>query len=84
MKLSKRQLRRIIRGLIKEANGYDYDKDIVGQVIEGCKMYAIDNNITHPDEIYALCFEEAKKRGVENKADYIAQIVHGYVAYVLN
>ena len=69
---------------LKESGSYDYDKDIVGQVIEGCKIHAIDNNITHPDDIYELCFDVAKKHGVEDKADYIAQIVHGYVAYVLN
>ena len=80
MKITRRHLRRIIR----EADSYNYEEDIVGQVIEGLKMYAVDNNITHPDEIYKLSFREAKKRGIENKADYIAQIVHGYVVYVLN
>jgi hypothetical protein len=80
MKITKRQLKRIIR----EAANYNYEEDIVGQIIEGLKIYAVDNNITHPDKIYELSFKEAKKRGVENKADYIAQIVHGYVDYVLN
>ena len=94
MKITKRQLRRIIReeysrlkrrGLIKESmSPSDPNYELVGDVIEACKIYAVDNNITHPDEIYDLCFDVAKKHGVENKADYIAKIVHGYVAYVLN
>ena len=94
MKITKRQLRQIIReecsrlkrrGLIRESmSPGDPNYEKVGDVIEICKMYAVDNNITHPDDIYALCFQEAKKRGVEKKADYIAHIVHGWVNYVLN
>ena len=94
MKITRSQLKRIIReeysrlkrrGLIKESmSPSDPNYELVGDVIEACKIYAVDNNITHPDEIYDLCLGVAKKHGVEDKADYIAQIVHGYVAYVLN
>ena len=94
MKLTKRQLKRIIReeysrlkrrGLIKESmSPSDPNYDLVGDVIEACKIECVDNAITHPDDIYEFCFELAREHGVEDKADYIAQIVHGYVVYVLN
>ena len=62
----------------------DPNYEVVGDVIEACKMHAVDHNITHPDDIYDLCFKVAQEHGVEDKADYIAELVHGYVAYVLN
>ena len=94
MRLTKRQLKRIIReeysrlkrrGLVKESmSPSDPNYELVGDVIEACKQECVDNNITHPDDIYEFCFELAREHGVEDKADYIAQLVHGWVAYVLN
>ena len=94
MGLTKRQLKRIIReeysrlkrrGLIKESmSPSDPNYELIGDVIETCKMECVDNAITHPDDIYEFCFEVAREHGVEDKADYIAELVHGWVTYVLN
>ena len=76
MKLSKRQLRKVIRKVIVESmSPNDPDYDTVAEVISQVKRQAMFGQIHGADQIYNACVELAEDYGVSQHIDYIAEKV---------